>query len=123
MTVFFTQLGGCDIPNPTWIIKTKSYFRATALPIANSVFIHGLVKTITEEKIAVLPKAAVEAGPTNLAALTTDSRVLHVLRMSYVIAVRNSLLTLALGACMEWRRMEVASKLCFGGGKASSLKA
>ena len=39
------------------------------------------------------------------------------LRMSYVIAVRNNLyfvlgaasLALVLGACMEWRRMEVAA--------------
>lgn len=100
-------------------INTDNAYRAIALPIANSVFIAGLQSEIPKQTTVLSPQAVIEAGPTNVRLLTDNPSVLHGIRVSYLKAVKNSLylalaavsVALFFGACMEWKRMEVAPKV------------
>ena len=86
--------------------------------MAQNVFINGLTREVQRRTNNISAHAVIEAGPTNLKALTSSKEVLDTLREAYAGAVKNTLCYALVTAClavpfalnMEWKNMKQVAK-------------
>lgn len=98
-------------------LATKSSLSAIALSIGQTILTNGLAREVPKAAATVSPKAVFNIGATNLAALTTDPKILKALRRSYSQAVVNVLyfalgivvFALPFALALEWKNVKKVS--------------
>lgn len=75
-------------------------FSAIAIPIGNAIFVNSLLSEVPKHTQAIAPEVVIGAGAEKLEEISSNSDILGALRLSYSIAVTNTLYLALATVCL-----------------------